>query len=389
MTVAPKDPQPTRGGFWERVAPDQIDWRSLVLSPLLAVFTALVIGAIIIFITSGFEFGSVWPAYVALFQGAFVGWSSISETLLATTPLILAGLSVAIGFKAGLFNIGAEGQMIIGGLTAAIVGFSFTGLPWFLHLPLALLMGIIGGMIWGFIPGFLRAKTGAHEVITTIMLNFIALNFLNYALKLPAIQKEGRFDPISKDVEASAELPKLLGWLPIENADQLRVHWGFFVALLAAWFVYWLLYKSTIGFEFRAVGSNPSAAKYGGISVAGSIILVMAIAGGLAGLGGANETLGTLGAAIPGFTAGKGFNAIALALLGRSHPLGVVVAALLFGALQVGGRNMQVEAGVGIDLIVVVQALIIVFIAAPALIRAIYRVKGGEETGQLTRGWGT
>ena len=387
MTVANKDPQPTRGGFWERVAPDQIDWRSLVLIPLLAVFTALVIGAIFIIFTAGLD--SVWPAYKALFEGAFVGWNSISETLLASTPLILAGLSVAIGFKAGLFNIGAEGQMTIGGLTAAIVGFSFTGLPWFLHLPLALLMGILGGMIWGFIPGVLRAKTGAHEVITTIMLNFIAFRFLDYALKLPAIQKEGRFDPISKEVAESAILPRILTWLPVEDADRLRLHLGFVIALLAAWFVYWLLFKSTIGFEFRAVGSNPNAAKYGGISVAGSIILVMAIAGGLAGLGGANETLGVIGAAIPGFTAQKGFDAIALALLGRSHPLGVVVSAILFGALRVGGRNMQVEADVGIDLIIIIQALIIVFIAAPSLIRSIYRVKGGEETGQLTRGWGT
>jgi simple sugar transport system permease protein len=386
MTAAPKEPQPSRGGFWERVAPDNIDWRSLVLIPLLAVLTALIIGAIFIILTEGL--GSVWPAYKALFTGALVGWSSISETLLAATPLILAGLSVAIGFKAGLFNIGAEGQMTIGGLTAVIVGFSFEGMPWVVHLPLAVIAGILGGMLWGFIPGVLRAKTGAHEVITTIMLNFIAFRFLDYVLKLPGIQREGRFDPISKDVLDSARLPKILTWLPVEEAEGLRLHLGFLIALAAAWFVYWLLYKSTIGFEFRAVGANPNAAKYGGISVAAAIILVMSIAGGLSGLAGANETLGVLGNAQPGFTAQKGFDAIALALLGRSHPLGVVVSAILFGALRVGGRAMQVQADVGVDLIIIIQALIIVFIAAPSLVRSIYRVKGGEETGQLTRGWG-
>ena len=387
MTVAPKDPKPQRSAFWERVAPDQIDYRSLVLIPLLAVLTALIIGAVFIVLTSGL--GSVLPAYKALFTGAFVGWASISETMLASTPLILAGLSVAIGFKAGLFNIGAEGQMTIGGLTAVLVGFSFEGLPWIIHLPLAIIAGILGGMLWGFIPGLLRAKTGAHEVIVTIMLNFVAFRILDYVLKLPGIVKEGRFDPISKDVLDSARLPKILTWLPVENAERMRLHLGFFLALLVAWFVYWLLYKSTIGFEFRTVGSNPNAAKYGGIGVGATIILVMSIAGGLAGMAGANETLGVLGNGQPGFSAQKGFDAIALALLGRSHPLGVVVSAILFGALRVGGRAMQVEADVGIDLIIIIQALIIVFIAAPDLVSSIWRIKGGKETGQLTRGWGT
>jgi simple sugar transport system permease protein len=308
---------------------------------------------------------------------------------LAATPLTLAGLSVALGFRAGLFNIGAEGQMTIGGLTAVIVGFSFEGLPAVAHVPLAVLAGLVGGALWGFIPGVLRARTGAHEVITTIMLNFIAFRTLDYVLKLPGIQQPDRFDPISKPVEASARLPKILGWLPIDNAGGLRVHLGFLIALLMAWVVYWLLFKSTIGFEFRAVGANPSAAKYGGMSVVGATILVMAMAGGLAGMAGANETLGVLNRASPGFTAQIGFDAIALALLGRSHPGGVVLSAILFGALRSGGRTMQVQSDVGIDLIVIIQALIIVFIAAPELVRAIYRVKGGKETGQLTRGWST
>jgi simple sugar transport system permease protein len=331
----------------------------------------------------------VLPAYSALFKGAFVGWGSISETLLAATPLIFAGLAVGIGFRAGLFNIGAQGQMVMGGLLAVVVGFSFDGLPAVVHVPLAILAGFLGGALWGFIPGILRARTGAHEVITTIMLNFIAFRTLEYLLKLPRIQQEGRFDPISKEIAESAQLPRLLTWLPVENASQLRLHLGFLIALGAAWVVYWILFKSTIGFEFRAVGANPDAAKYGGIGVAAAITMVMVIAGGLAGLGGANETLGVYHRAFPGFTATIGFDAIALALLGRSHPAGIVAASILFGALAAGGRTMQAAAGVGIDLIVVIQALIIVFIAAPELVRAIFRVKVGKETGQITRGWST
>lgn len=379
--------RPGEPGWIQRVAPRDVDWRTLVVIPVLAILSALIIGAVIIVLTDGF--GAVLPAYSALFEGAFVGWNSISETLLAATPLILAGLAVAIGFQAGLFNIGAEGQMTIGGLSAVIVGFSFEGLPLVVHLPLAVLAGFLGGALWGFIPGILRARTGAHEVITTIMLNFIAYRTLDYMLKLPFIQKEGRFDPVSKDVVDSSTYPSILTWFPVENAERLRLHVGFFVALAMAWVVYWLLYRSTIGFEFRAVGANPDAAKYGGIRVATAIVLVMAMAGGLAGMGGANETLGVLGRATPGFTALIGFDAIALALLGRSHPGGVVLAAVLFGALRAGGRTMQAQSDVGIDLIVVIQALIIVFIAAPELVRAIYRVKGGKKQAQVTRGWST
>ncbi len=385
---SPPDKQPEGEPTWiQRVAPQGIDLRSVLVIPLLAVLTALVVGMFFILFTEGAN--AILPAYGALFSGAFVGWSSISETLLLSTPLILAGLSVAIGFRAGLFNIGAEGQMTIGGLTAVIVGFSVQGIPGIIHLPLALIAGFLGGALWGFIPGFLRAKTGAHEVITTIMLNFIAFRTMDYILKLPAIQPEGRFDPISKNVLESARFPRILGWLPVDGASGLRLHLGFLVAIAVAFVVYWVLFKSTIGFEFRAVGANPHAAKYGGMSVAGAIILVMAFAGGLAGLAGSNETLGVLGRAAPGFTSQIGFDAIALALLGRSHPAGVVLSAILFGALRAGGRTMQVQSEVGIDLIVIVQALIIIFIAAPELVRAIYRVRGGKETGQLTRGWST
>ncbi len=369
------------GPLWERIAPSNLDWRSIVLVPMLAVIAALAVGAALIVLTEGVA--EVPVAYRALFQGAFVGIGSISETLVAASPLILAGLSVALGFRAGLFNIGAEGQMTIGGTTAVIAGFTFSDLPMLIHLPIAILAGFVGGAIWGGIPGWLRARTGAHEVITTIMLNFIAFRLVDYLLKQPFILREGRFDPISKDVAPSARLPDILDWIN----PALRLHVGFIMALLVAWAVWWLLFRSTVGFEFRAVGANPDAAAYAGMSVTGSTVLVMAIAGGLGGLAGANESLGILGNVFSGFSSGLGFDAIALALLGRSHPAGVVLAGLLFGALRAGGRTMQVRSEVGIDLIVVIQALIIVFIAAPALVRAIFRVKTGKGTGQLTRGW--
>jgi len=373
-----------------------VDWRSALLVPLLAILTALIVGAIIIALTDidalrnwGRDPGAAWRetagtignAYLALFKGAFWGMKPWSETLVAAGPVILAGLAVAIGFRAGLFNIGAEGQMLMGGLIATIVGFYFN-LPWPIHLPLALLGGLIGGALWGGIPGLLRAKTGAHEVISTIMLNWIAIRFMDWVLRTDFIKAVGRQDPISKDVLSSARLPQFF-----PNDPFLRLHAGIVMALLAAAFIYWLLYRTTVGYQFRAVGYNPDGAHYAGMSVTWMYVLVMAVAGAMAGLAGANQILGPLGRATPGFSAGIGFDAIALALLGRSHPAGVVLAGLLFGALEAGGRQMQVATDVSIDLILVVQALIVVFIAAPALIRAIYRVRTGDEAERITKGW--
>jgi simple sugar transport system permease protein len=389
------DERSFRGKFWEQLSGIGADWQSLILVPILAVISALVIGAFIIAVSTvdllelwgespgeAFTetFRTIGEAYAGLFEGAFGSVGAISETLTAATPLILAGLAVAIGFRAGLFNIGAEGQMLIGGMSALMVGFSFEGLPLAIHLPLAIIAGIIGGAIWGGFPGWLRAKTGAHEVITTIMLNWIAIRLVDWALKTPFIQAEGRTDPISKGVLESARLPKLLG-------AQYRLHAGIILALLVAWFAYWLLFKSTIGYEFRAVGYNPDGARYAGISVTRAYVMVMAVAGAMAGVAGASQVLGVLHRGSPGFSGNIGFDAIALALLGRSHPFGVVLAGLLFGALRAGGLKMQAASSVGIDLVTIVQALIIVFIAAPALIRAVFRVKAGKGAEQLTKGW--
>ncbi len=360
-----------------------VDWRTLVLLPVLAVFSALVIGAVII-ILSGESFETAMAAFAALARGSLGSVSAISETLVAAAPLILAGLAVAIGFRAGLFNIGGEGQILIGGMVAVAVGFSFEGLPLVVHLPLALLGGIIGGGLWGFVPGFLKARTGAHEVIVTIMMNFIALRLTDWLLTTSFYQVEGRSDPVSKSVLESARLPQLLDWID----PALRLHAGFIVALLAAWFTHWMLFKSTFGFEFRAVGYNADGARYGGVKLVRAIPLVMFVAGAMAGLAGANQTLGVLFRATPGFSANIGFDAIAMALLGRSHPWGVVAAGLLFGALRAGGQQMQVDPGVGIDIVTVIQALIIVFVAAPALVRSIYRVRVNTESEQISGGWG-
>ena len=373
---------PAERSFVQRLA-TAADWRTGLVIPLLATFTALIIGAIIIVLT-GSSLSDALNAYGALLQGSVGSLRAISETLTAATPLIFAGLSVALAFRAGLFNIGGEGQALIGGMFAVWVGFSITGLPIYIHLPLAVLAGIVGGAIWGFIPGVLKAKTGAHEVITTIMLNYIALRLVDYFLKTSIFQREGRNEPVSKTVEASANYPAFLS--SIDPA--LRVHAGLFVALAAAVFVSWLLFRTTIGFEFRAVGANPNAARYAGISVTKVYILVMLVAGALAGSAGAGQVLGVLDRATPGFSEGLGFDGIAVALLGRSNPYGVVAAALLFGGLRAGGQQMQVSANVGIDLIAVIQALIIMFVAAPALISAMYRLKKPIASTQISKGWG-
>jgi simple sugar transport system permease protein len=377
------EPDPGPGPSFLRRLTTATDWKTGLVIPALAVVTALVIGAIIIMLT-GYSFAETMSAYRALLEGSVGSLRAISQTLTEATPLIFTGLAVALAFRAGLFNIGGEGQLLMGGMLAVLAGFTFTGLPWFVHLPLAIVCGAIGGAIWGFIPGFLKAKTGAHEVIVTIMLNYVAYRLVDYLLKTTLFQREGRNDPISKTVEDSAQLPALLAWLD----PAMKVHLGLFIAIGAAAFIWWLLFRTNTGFEFRAVGANPSAARYAGMSVTKVYILVMTISGALAGLAGTGQVLGLLDRASPGFSAGLGFDGIAVALLGRSNPWGVVAAAVLFGGLNAGGQYMQANANVGIDLVVVIQALIIIFVAAPALIAAIYRIKVSTTSTQISKGWG-
>lgn len=339
----------------------------LVIVPLFAVVAALILGALVMLATN-VDLSTIGLSFLALLKGSVGSLNALSETLTAAAPLILAGLGLALGFRAGLFNIGAEGQLLMGGMAAVITGFSLAGLPAFVLLPVSLLAGALTGALYASIAGWLRAATGAHEVISTIMLNLISYRLLDYMLRLPFVQKEGRADPISKSVPEAAELPRLLAFID----PNLRVHAGIFLVLAAVAIVYWILFRSKLGFEFRASGENPEAARFAGIHSGVIIVAAMATAGALAGLAGANQVLGVLGRATPGFSAGIGFDAIAVALLGRSHPVGVLFAGLLFGALEAGGRQMQVDAGVSIDLIGIIQALIIVFIAAPLLVRSLF-----------------
>ncbi len=351
----------------KRAVVTRFDIEEIVVVPIFAVIIALFLGALTMLAT-GVDLATIGRSFASLLAGSVGSVNALSETLTAAAPLTLAGLGIALGFRAGLFNIGAEGQLLIGGMAAVVVGFAFEGLPFLIHLPLALIAGMLAGALWASIAGWLRAATGAHEVITTIMLNLISFRLVDYLLRNPPIQRPGRSDPISRSVLESAELPKLLDWMDVN----LRVHAGILVTLAVVFFVYWLLFRTTIGFEFRAAGANPDAARYAGMRSGLIIVTVMAVAGALAGLAGANQVLGVLGRASPGFSAGIGFDAIAVALLGRGHPFGVLLAGLLFGALEAGGRQMQVGAGVSIDLITIIQALIVVFIAAPMLVRTLF-----------------
>ena len=275
--------------------------------------------------------------------------------------------SVALGFRAGVFNIGAEGQLFIGALTATFAGYAIKGVPAVIHIPLALLAGFAGGAIWGFIPGWLKAKTGGHEVINTIMMNYIAFRFSDLMLTGP-MKMPGSFNPVSPTIERSA-------WLPVIFGAPTRFHLGFFIALGVAFLVYWFLFKTTWGFDLRTVGANPYAAKYAGMKVPLNIMLAMTLAGGLAGLAGANEVLGVNHNLAMAFSSGYGFDSIALALLGNNHPAGVVAASLLFGTLRSGAIRMQLVAGIPIDIVSILQAVILMFIAAPAIIRTIYRLR--------------
>jgi ABC-type uncharacterized transport system permease subunit len=318
---------------------------------------------------------AVFGAYSALFQGSVVNLQAadaqralrpLTETMTVSVPLILAGLGLGIGFRAGLFNIGAQGQIILGAVFAGFVGFTFD-LPPGLHLLLAVLGAALGGAIWSGIAGVLKARTGAHEVIVTIMLNNIAVYLVAYLLTTEPFQAPGSSNPISPRIPASATFPLLLG-------EGFRLHLGFVLALLAAVLVWWLMERSTLGFRFRAVGENPHAARTAGISVPWVTVWVMVIAGALAGLGGAAQVLGTEQVLTAGVAASFGFDAITVALLGRSRPLGTVLAGLLFGALRAGGFAMQARTGTPIDIVLVVQSLIVLFIAAPPLVRSIFRL---------------
>ena len=405
-TPAPERPSPVGRAI------ETVRAGGTVVITVLAFVCAIVVGAVLIVIADeptraamGYFFAYPWDtfaaawhavssAYLALFQGSVLDFGSftgesnvpilgpISDTLFNAAPLILGGLSVAVAFRAGLFNIGGQGQIIAGAICAGWVGFTWH-MPVLLHLLVAMIAGLIGGAIWGGIAGWLKAQTGAHEVISTIMLNYIALYLLFYLLSVPGFQAEGSNQAISVPIDATARFPRLFG-------SGLSVNGSLVVALLAALACWWLLTRSTLGFRLRAVGANQFAARTAGMNVGGSYVTVMLIAGALSGLAGAAQALGGNNVAITGdVDANIGFDAITVALLGRASPGGTVWAGILFGALRAGSVRMQAETGVPTEIVQVIQSVIVLFIAAPALIRAIFRLResrGGGVT-QLAKGW--
>ncbi|QDP98634.1 ABC transporter permease [Microlunatus elymi] len=355
-----------------------------VWTTLGAILLALIVGAILMVVTDpdvvskyayffarpGDALSASWDkissAYLALLKGAVGGWVPITESTAQAAPLIMAGLGVALAFRTGLINIGGQGQAIWGAILAAYVGFTLH-MPPGLQLIVAIIAGIVGGAIWGGIVGWLKARTGAHEVIVTIMLNYVAVGMLAYLLTTTAFRRPGRTDPISPVVDWNATFPRLAG---------SQLHLGFFLALAAAVLVWWILERSTLGFSLKAVGMNPHAAATAGMSVSRATVLAMLIAGALAGLAGANAALAPSASGVPvplsaGIVGTVGFDAVTVALLGRSKPLGVVLAGLLFGALHAGGLAMQSSAGTPLTLTTVLQAVIVLFVAAPALVTRI------------------
>jgi general nucleoside transport system permease protein len=415
---AAASPPQGRGGLHgvDRAVLDAILYGSSPVITTLAIILALVIGALVIAFSNtavlhdwgsffhypGASIAAAWQAvaaaYSALFEGAILNPHTIaaafhggsvgaifyplSETAAEATPLVLTGLAVALAFRAGMFNIGAASQWIGGAIVVTYLGFAVS-LPLVIHVIVCLAGGFAGGAVMGWLVGDLKARTGAHEVIVTIMLNYIMYDLLSYVLDTPtALQLPHQADLISPNIAADAQLPHVGGPPP-------QVGLGFIVALAAAGGMWWLLERSTVGFEFRTVGANPNAAKTAGISVERTWILAMLLAGGLAGLSGAVTIQGTFYSLNYQSYGTYGIDGITVALLGRARPLGVVLAALLFGALYAGGPSMEAATSVPIDIAEVIEGLIVLFVAAPPLIRAIFRLRQAQSTGMeaVAKGW--
>ncbi|HEY5104402.1 MAG TPA: ABC transporter permease [Acidimicrobiales bacterium] len=415
--VATTQPQ----SLWDRYTSS-----SPIVVTVYALILGLAFGAIIIIVTtpavldawrglfSGWNafphalnitFNNVGAAYRSIFTGSVVdpqgfwhslvtgkGWPNtltpLSETLTYATPLVIVSVGVGIAFQTGLFNIGANGQAVIGGIAGAAFG-SMVHMPTVLHLPLTLLAGIAGGMVCGAVPGLLKAYTGAHEVIVTLMFNYVTYAFLLFAVLSTPFQQPGQSNDIGRTMDPSAVLSPLFG-----TKTGLRVSYGVFVAAAVVLFAWWLLNRSSLGFDFRVTGANPSAARASGINARKVIVVAFLVSGGLAGLAGVVQVASTTHYVDGGFligSAGIGFTAITVALLGRNKPMGIVWAALLFAALGVGGRNMQATTGIPLDLATVIQSAIVLFVATPVLVKEIFRLRNvSTERLQIsTTGWGS
>jgi general nucleoside transport system permease protein len=419
-----------------------------ISAPLLAILTAFILGALVIWVTSG-SLLSVFQAYQGLINGAFFATRGLSESIVATIPYIFLSLAVAVGFKSGLFNIGVEGQFDIGAIVGAFVGQAFHGLPAIIHLPLTLACAALGGAIWAGIPGYLKARTGAHEVITTIMMNYVSFRLTEYLVSGPIK------DPNSSAVQTPASAQSAWVWslssIPQRLQDPLnalgtaiflaalaylfarwmigrtslntrlnrpsqkklamwgftvivalftffvlpplskvfwpfndpydRLHIGLIFALLASILVWWMLWKTTLGFELRMVGANPNAARYSGINITRNVVVAMAISGAFAGFAGAIEVLGVSSCHCQQvfYVSGYGFDAIAIALLAKNNPFGILAASFLFGAMRNGSDLMELNSGVSKYIISLIQALALLFVSAPAIINSIYRRRGGKK----------
>ena len=356
--------------------------------PVASVLLAFAVGSVFIWVTqflTGQEFDLLLPftAYSALLLGAFGGLNAMADTLVAAAPLILGGLAVGLGFKAGLFNIGVPGQFLMGALAAAAVGAAVAEQPAPIAISAAVLAGVLAGAAYGFIPGALKAYTGAHEVVTTIMLNYIAAAIIAYLVAGPLLAEGfafARTGPIG-----NAALPDVPG--------TRNLHYGVLLALAAVPVVWWVLWRSTYGFEIRTVGANPNAARYAGMRPTVITITTMSACGLLAGLAGVVEILGVSGFINTSYGgAGVGFDAISVALLGRAHPVGILLSAILFGARRAGAPAMQLDAGIPVEIIDVLQAIILFFLAADILVRRLLRVRaartGVDELQTVTRSYG-
>ena len=389
---------------------------NVVIITLLAFVSALIIGAIIIIFATpsamaawdhfgqapGAAFGQSWSAIANAYSSLFVGsigsparivkaigsgngraltnaFYPISETLVSTTPLMMSGLGIALAFRAGLFDIGGQGQLILGAIGANLAGFLMPGLPIYLHLPLAIIFGMVFGAAWGFIPGILKARTGAHEVITSMMLNYVGLNLLTYLLTTGLFQAPPRDQAVSKMVVATARLPHIAG-------PTLRVNLGFILAVVCVIGVAWLLQRSTLGFQFRMLGANREAARVAGVNINMQYIVAMTLAGAVVGLAGTFMVLGVDYQIAAEYGGNIGFDGITVAILGRGNPYGVALSALLFGAFTAGGRTMQVNANIPLQLVQVLQAVLVLFVAAPGVIRTIYRIRV-RGAGRVFGGW--
>jgi ABC-type uncharacterized transport system permease subunit len=360
-------------------------WGILAL-PLISIVLSVIVGSVVIIFSEWLVTGSLAPglaldAYGALISGSVGSERAIVNTLNNTMPLLLGGLAVGLGFKAGLFNIGVQGQFLMGALGSVIVGVQLRESPVIIAVPLALAAGMVAGAAWGFIPGFLKAISGAHEVVTTIMLNFVAIAILAAAVSGP-LNVIGSASPTTLPV-GNASLPVIVGrngTIAIIYAPLMAVLYG------------WLLFRTTRGFEIRIAGASPDAARYAGMSPRMLIIWTMTVSGMLGGMAGATDLLGATHSMTTTYGTTVGFDAIAVALLGRTSPIGIVLAALLFGAMRTGASAMQIQANVPADLVGVLQATILFFLVASPVIKRLFRLRGAktglEETTAFTATYG-